>query len=210
MKFRDPETGEVFAVEHNKGNVRFCKDASCDNCPILFRPDNTCCSDWVNKNPHEAARLMGYEVVEDAMGKQDKPRICEVLGVEVGERFDANNYSDAYVDSTGVVRTKTGVLMDSDKVCNLINHPDRIIRKPRFTNDEVALMRLLKQTYSWGNYIVRTPSDVLVLMELSPQFGDGGYGLESGTTGRILPFPNNLLISICPGQSVKLTDIIGS
>lgn len=63
----------------------------------------------------------------------DKPRICEVLGVKVKEKFDAGPYKDAYVDLYGVIRTNIGTLMDADRVCELINHPDRIIRKPRFT-----------------------------------------------------------------------------
>lgn len=65
-----------------------------------------------------------------------RPRICEVLGVEPEEKFDAGPYIDAYVDLQGVIRTNIGSLMDSDRVCELINHPDRIIRKPRWTEQE--------------------------------------------------------------------------
>ena len=61
----------------------------------------------------------------------DKPRICEVLGVEPEEKFDAGPYKDAYVDLFGIIRTNIGSLMDVDRVCDLINHPDRIIRKPQ-------------------------------------------------------------------------------
>ena len=46
-----------------------------------------------------------------------RPRICEVLGVEKGERFDAGPYKDAYIDSFGTIRTNMGTLMDADRVC---------------------------------------------------------------------------------------------
>jgi hypothetical protein len=72
-----------------------------------------------------------------------RPRICEVLGVEKGERFDAGPYKDAYIDSFGTIRTNMGTLMDADRVCELINHPDRIIRKPRWTEQEVEIVKNL-------------------------------------------------------------------
>lgn len=51
MKFRNPETGEMFDIQRlvlEWLRFRSCRD-----------------SDWVRENAKEAARLMGYEVVED-------------------------------------------------------------------------------------------------------------------------------------------------
>lgn len=134
MKFRNLETGEAF--ENTCDDTTFCGQyIGCINCPVGNVKLNYDCTEWVNEHPHEAARLMGYEVVEDEKEeiKMDKPRICEVLGVEPKEKFDAGPYKDAYVDSFGIIRTNIGSLMDADRVCELINHPDRIIRKPRWT-----------------------------------------------------------------------------
>ena len=68
MKFRNPKTGCVYDVTnltcHGSG---FCSDYLCSECPIRSKTiDITWCCDWVNSNPHEAARLMGYELVEDS------------------------------------------------------------------------------------------------------------------------------------------------
>lgn len=94
-------------------------------------------------DPHEAARLMGYEVVEDepvgnsdmmeedSMDKQKKPHICEVLGVEIGERFKYLDFA-IWVDQNGLLHTNHGYA-NGNLVCDTINHPDRIIRKPRWT-----------------------------------------------------------------------------
>lgn len=63
MKFRDPKTGKVYQ------NARAALDSfpcpqrvSCENCKF---GGNKCTEKWVNEHPQEAARLMGYEVVED-------------------------------------------------------------------------------------------------------------------------------------------------
>lgn len=65
----------------------------------------------------------------------DKPRICEVLGVEVGEWFTYPGMSTSFqVTEGGFLKCADGDL----KMCvpTLINHPDRIIRKRRFTEQE--------------------------------------------------------------------------
>ena len=118
MKFRS-KTGEVLAGE--QAQLRFCKGRHCCECPMNQEsPAKECCVDFRKSHPHEAARLMGYEVVEDGQyicpscgnalpenpiggytcpycgygertekkeANMDKPRICEVLGVDVDEVF---------------------------------------------------------------------------------------------------------------------------
>lgn len=64
MKFRNPKTGEVF--ENTYDDITFCgRYKGCIGCPIGEVKQNYDCTDWVNKHPEEAARLMGYEVVVD-------------------------------------------------------------------------------------------------------------------------------------------------
>ena len=52
-----------------EANNEFCdRQKSCDTCPLdepSHKKENTSCVDWCNEHPHEAARLMGYEVVEN-------------------------------------------------------------------------------------------------------------------------------------------------
>ena len=64
MKFRDRETGEVLTDEQAQG--QFCKGRHCWECPMNQKsPAKECCVDFRKSHPHEAARLMGYEVVGD-------------------------------------------------------------------------------------------------------------------------------------------------
>ena len=72
MKFCDPKTGEVF-----KGALRayrnFCYGRSCGDCPIRMPMKETDCAphcdSFVEEHPHEAASLMGYEVVDEMREK---------------------------------------------------------------------------------------------------------------------------------------------
>ena len=72
MKFKNPETGEIYNVKYNNCNESgLCADIECKNCPIETKTTRLC-SDWVNANPHEAASLMGYEVIKDEQ-EADEP-----------------------------------------------------------------------------------------------------------------------------------------
>lgn len=63
MKFRNPKTGDIFPA----GVAEFCGKyftQPCEKCPIDVVATGKC-ELWVEKNPHEAAYIMGYEVIEN-------------------------------------------------------------------------------------------------------------------------------------------------
>lgn len=197
MKFRNPETGEVVTDEQAHG--QFCRGRNCCECPINQTQEN--CIGFRRSRPYEAARLMGFEVVEDAVAgmccdcthggpccswdenegcqyrkeagscwvpytkaeadldeaiekylkikeeaNMDKPRICEILGVEVDEEFTydfgANqvNRGTFKIGADGKRYYKTGDLWspcyNEDDLAVIINHPDRIIRKSKQEQEE--------------------------------------------------------------------------
>lgn len=65
MKIRDPKTGRIYE-DINSALSSFCKirgdNLTCKGCSFS---DKYSCAGWAWSNPAEAARLMGYEVVED-------------------------------------------------------------------------------------------------------------------------------------------------
>ena len=95
----------------------------------------------------------------------DKPRICEVLGVEVNEEFtynfDANrvNRSTFKIGADGKRYYKTGDIWspcyDEDDLAVIINHPDRIIRKPRFTEQDVEDAKAVKRVFGRDGTVKR-------------------------------------------------------
>lgn len=206
MKFWDPETGEVYTVEALAiAWLRFC----------LERNDK-----WVKGNPHEAARLMGYEIVGEMREEMrepqlnagekrdnmDKPRICEVLGVEVDEEFDYK--CEEKRDNGGPWKiTKDGKRMyrdsagswnwcfNEDMLLELINHPDRIIRKPRWTEQEVEDAKYTKRILE---------VDVVSRNEY------GGGLVASRSDGSVsIVITRELFSSLRPGETVTLNEIIG-
>ena len=123
-----------------------------------------------------------------------KPRICEVLGVEVGEVFTADTpygqFKRCFVDEEGQI-LNTGITV----LCYIINHPDRIIRKPPWTEQEVEFARLFKAACKNVVWIQRNDEKTLV------------WVVEHSNEEYRLPF--RLFPSIQPGQSYTLDDIIG-
>lgn len=218
MKFRNAKTGEV--MPGKRAHELFCKGRKCLECPMYQKAHtNDGCVHFRKTHPYEAARLMGYEVVEEMREPQlnegemdkemeknhfsaiketnmDKPRICEVLGVEPKEKFDAGSYKDAYVDLYGTIRTNIGTLMDADQVCNIINHPDRIIRKPRFTQQEVESAKIISVLFPEATHIERLR-------------GSKVLGITGAEDGWIADIESSLFPEIKSGQSVTLDEIIG-
>lgn len=187
MKFRNPETGEVFhtirqAVQNHCSlhcNSRACPYWESAGCVGMLKR-------YTVDNPHEAARLMGYEVMEDDSCKNcthykgesicglhalnveidpdekciawekrkeanmDKPRICEVLGVEPEEKFEirGNTLGRFRINKYGTfqIEISNDCWGSSTVEClnNLINHPENIARKPRFTEQEVERAKAIQ------------------------------------------------------------------
>ena len=68
MKFRNPETGEVLFI--SEAVTAYCgrpNRGRCEDCYLYAPSGNQNCQGWAANHPHEAARLMGYDVVEDAV-----------------------------------------------------------------------------------------------------------------------------------------------
>lgn len=172
MKFRS-KTGEV-ALTIEQALAQFCDSKEdCDYCELRepvqqYAGTKKPCHEYVRANPYEAARLMGYEVVEDDCDQSqiscnqvanksqkeeanmDKPRICEVLGVEPEEKFEirGNTLGRFRINKYGTfqIEISNDCWGTSTLECLniLINHPENIIRKPRWTEQEVERAKAIK------------------------------------------------------------------
>ena len=189
MKFKDSATEEVFHT---------IRQAVQNHCSFHCN-DIAGISDAFNRMAEEMR-----ESGEKEEANMDKPRICEVLGVEVGERFELGNTGIILlVNDDGLLHIglSRGAHKETDLNVNYlvkaINYPDRIIRKPRFTEQEVedakSIKRLLTEytgvkrvEHQWG-------TNLLLTSEESEEFA-------------IEP---KLFPSIKSGQSYTLDEIIG-
>ena len=199
MKFRNPETGEVFETHCDTCG------AGSSGCKLVWK--NVSCG-RLKENPHEAARLMGYEVVEDDKvveidqvkkeANMDKPRICEVLGVEVNENFKFNDFpfdecKVYFVGTDGEIINAKGGSVTGGELCYIINNPDRIIHKPRWTEQEVERAKAIKVLYPEADNLNECDPQIKVL----------------NTKFVIATLDTALFPSLRPGESVKLDEILG-
>ncbi len=213
MKFRS-KTGEV-VLTIDEALEQFCDSKKdCDYCELRelvqqYAGTKKPCHEYVRANPYEAARLMGYEVVEDDKvveidqvkkeeTNMDKPRICEVLGVEVNENFKFNDFpfdecKVYFVGTDGEIRNAKGGSVTGGELCYIINNPDRIIHKPRWTEQEVERAKAIK--------VLWPEADTL------DYWGDG-ISVE-GAEIYIAELDAVRFPSILPGETIKLDEIIG-
>lgn len=99
------------------------------------------------------------------MSENKKPRIAEILGVEVGERFSLMGFQPRYVEfwikSDGTFGTKPPCVPNSTvALLRAIEQPCFVIRKPRWTKqdkeDAKALRRLIPDAYILCRYSANT------------------------------------------------------
>lgn len=130
------------------------------------------------------------------MSENKKPRLAEVLGVEVGERFDiiSDRFNPYCVDADGCLRD-----CDNSRrtfiIEKLINHPELIKRCPRWTEQEVEIAKAIKLLAPAMDYIERIAENRSELYSK----------LNFGAT--YLPIP--CIPSMKVGERIALDDIIG-
>jgi len=83
--------------------------------------------------------------------KKELPRICYILGgestpLEIGEKFEVRSDSDtlytrAHIEEDGTVYGRPDVAIPGCHLCQLIQGELKIIRRPRYTDQDIAIMR---------------------------------------------------------------------
>ena len=141
----------------------------------------------------------------------DKPRICEVLGVEVDEEWTVSGNDIAIYRVSGGVALEYampkyngdgyGEWIPAGMLClvDFINHPDRIIRKPRWTEQEVEDAKTFCRMWPGGEIEFKRYADGRCAMIHIQGSLHGCLDL-----GQVDLFP-----SLRPGETVNLDEIIG-
>ena len=130
--------------------------------------------------------------VEPKEANMDKPRICEVLGVDVDEVFTietpVRKSTYCRIDEKGKIYNTC-----VETLCYAINHPDCIIRKPRWTEQEVERAKAIRVLYPEADKLDECDPQIKVL----------------NTEFVIATLDNALFTSLRPGETIKLDEIIG-
>ena len=197
MKFRDPATQRIFS-EIVEANDYFCAKSAtdCDSCPLdipSHQQKKISCESWCKTNQEEAARLMGYEVVEDSKvveidqvkeANMDKPLKNWTLG-EL--KFECATHEECdgchFEGSRFCGQTGAGCPVDWD-----------LSEGPRFTRQEVEVAKAIKLLFPDAVKVCRLSG--VVKAECENGSGECMIGAE-------------LLPSIQNHQSYPLDEIIG-
>lgn len=210
----------------------FCHEqTNCGCCPLNEPSNIHDCLNWCKAHPHESARLMGYEVVEDGRyicpscgnalpenpiggytcpycgyGERTEkkeanmePRICEILGVAPGEEFFIRGFYPGHVtfrimDDGTFSTCPSNISGSSSELLRALDHPDRIIHKPRWTQQEVERAKAIKLIYP-AAYRLEEADPLIRVWDKE---------------GKLLAHVDvNLFLSFQPGQSYTLDEIIG-
>ena len=135
----------------------------------------------------------------------DKPRICEVLGVDSDEEWTVSGNDIAIYRVSGGVALEYampkyngdgyGKWLPAGMPClvDFINHPERIIRKPRFTEQEVERAKAIKLIYPNAEKLELIPCVIRVYTDI----------------GAIAYLHADLFPSMKNGQISTLDEIIG-
>ena len=216
MKFKDSATEEVFHT------IRQAVQNHCS-----FHCNDRVCPYWENAgcvgmlkrytvdNPHEAARLMGYEVVyepgDDASPIEDVAKAFSEIGKEANMDKPLNDWTlgeaKEYCTSRNgncaddCIFSKKGIGM----VCGIAPKPVwwTLPEKPRWTEQEVEDAKAIKRMFGDDNFthIHKDEDGLCEMMDGpgdDPNVGWCAIGMEEGM------FP-----SIRPGETVTLDEIIG-
>lgn len=129
------------------------------------------------------------------------PRICTILGVKINQRFRINYPKGMtgwlHINEDGLVERDGGP--NNFKIGNLIawaiNHPESIIRKPMFTEQEKADAIAILRLFPAATHVERLRDSNIL-------------GISNSTTGWIADIYTDLFPSIKQGSSANLAEII--
>ncbi len=135
------------------------------------------------------------------MSENKKPRLAEVLGVEVGEKFNImgapnNPY---FISGFGWLVDKNDYII-TNWISRIINDPELIKRRPRWTEQEVEDAKNIIRMF--GEY--RYPY-VIKTMDGLPYLSDNLETLAMYT----INLKPEIFPSLKCGETVKITNIIG-
>lgn len=144
--------------------------------------------EWAFVEPAKVEKETNMDNHIDDTIEMTRPRICEVLGVEVGEWFTYPGMSASFqVTENGFLKCSDGDL----KMCvpTLINHPDCIIHKPHFAEYEIVQAENLLDVLGDGE--LKRVGDMTTLR----------------VDGKIIYLKKDAFPSLKPEQSIKLSEL---
>lgn len=181
----------------------YCSAKSeCKDC--IFWGDNLCefrntANLWqLNKM---VTKVSGIEVSD----KPAKPRLAEVLGVEVGERFTIFGYAgcgEMWIDEDGFLVNDGKTNIPVGALTIAVNRPENLDRVPRLTEAERIFLQGIPGV-KWVSRDVNADDGYVDLWGAKPELIEGCYNGPQGI-GVIGRISSGLCISVHPGDCIEV------
>lgn len=148
--------------------------------PDIIRAIKEYSDRYYGKDVYVSIREAKVEEVGEPKKRTEPPRMCEILGVSIGERFrfkQLNGSIETFsVNSSGMILSETtGKIANYFDTFDMINHPDRII-KNKLTEKEHRICEAIG-----AKWVTKSKSDVYVtLWDCKPTEEDGIYLTSNG------------------------------
>lgn len=146
------------------------------------------------------------------MSENKKPRLCEVLGVEVNERFDIDAHGmerNFFIGEDGEAHSEYNEETTSRLILEAINNPDKIIRKtrkPHLTEPELAICKAAGA--KWVSKSICEYAEILNLWERKPIIDADGIfcpSSEDEVAIGYMIFPE-MFLSVKPGDCIRVEE----
>lgn len=193
---------------YKSGGCGVYEGLSCNDCPAskpeyIFRDESPCrecdhgwgsmtstsiqschdtCQELKQWNERRI-KFMNYD-------SNKQPRICEIIGVKVGEVFRIKGYNGEYhINSDGIL--KWGGQTSDGAIYDIINHPEHLIRRPKLTDKEIEALKAIKLIIPKAEYVEKIGSSDIV-------------GVGNKQDGWLMDIDNSLFPSLEPGTSINI------
>lgn len=124
-----------------------------------------------------------------------KPRICDVLGIDVGVPFKVKGYKGKYhINSDGVMKWEEQGSSNA-AIYEAINHPEHIVKVISLSEQEVEAIKAIKNLFPNAEYVERIKNSNIV-------------GIGNSENGWIADINNALFPSLKPGNSIDIDDAL--
>ena len=124
-----------------------------------------------------------------------KPRICDVLGIDIGVPFKVKGYNGKYhINSDGVMKWEEQGSSNA-AIYEAINHPEHIVKVISLSDQEIETIKAIKNLFPNVEYVERIKNSDIV-------------GIGNSENGWIADINNALFPSLNPGDSIDVNEAL--
>lgn len=188
----------------NENGVEVCNDtckefkdwseqqAMAKLCGQCNKTDGMC---YTSNPPKVKCTVTGEFHLYDDKCNIKSPRICDVLGIDVGVPFKVKGYKGKYhINSDGVMKWEQQGSSNA-AIYEAINHPEHIVKVISLSEQEIEAIKAIKNLFPTAVYVERIKNSDIV-------------GIGNSENGWIADINNALFPSLKPGSSIDIDEVL--